>query len=159
MFGRMFDAGSGHSFLRGNDLRRNRSGSSHHGPMTQGGVPYGSSQGFSPAMSSAPKIGNVGGIASASNASLQSGPMGQTRPAEDNKRAVTPVTVNSTAAPASTHGEKETTDFVFKARALYSYNASPDDPNEISFTKGEVIDVTDSSGKWSVAAHERRARF
>ncbi|GAA5863882.1 hypothetical protein JCM3774_001187 [Rhodotorula dairenensis] len=35
-----------------------------------------------------------------------------------------------------------------KARALYSYSASADDPNEISFTKGEVLDILDNSGKW-----------
>ncbi|GAA5976265.1 hypothetical protein JCM10908_005435 [Rhodotorula pacifica] len=35
-----------------------------------------------------------------------------------------------------------------KARALYSYSASPDDPNEISFTKGEILDILDNSGKW-----------
>ncbi|GAA5821346.1 hypothetical protein JCM11251_004581 [Rhodosporidiobolus azoricus] len=37
---------------------------------------------------------------------------------------------------------------VLKARALYSYSASPDDPNEISFAKGEVLDILDNSGKW-----------
>ncbi|GAA5953229.1 hypothetical protein JCM21900_004458 [Sporobolomyces salmonicolor] len=37
---------------------------------------------------------------------------------------------------------------VLKARALYSYSASPDDPNEISFAKGEIVDILDNSGKW-----------
>lgn len=35
-----------------------------------------------------------------------------------------------------------------RARALYAYTASPDDPTEISFAKGEVLDITDNSGKW-----------
>jgi hypothetical protein len=26
--------------------------------------------------------------------------------------------------------------------------ASPDDPNEISFAKGEILDIIDKSGKW-----------
>ncbi|KXN88939.1 High osmolarity signaling protein SHO1 [Leucoagaricus sp. SymC.cos] len=38
--------------------------------------------------------------------------------------------------------------FSYKARALYAYTANPDDPNEISFTKGEVLDVVDKNGKW-----------
>ena len=27
-------------------------------------------------------------------------------------------------------------------------NASPDDPNEISFGKGEMLDIVDNTGKW-----------
>ncbi|KAG1828417.1 hypothetical protein EV424DRAFT_1536685 [Suillus variegatus] len=38
--------------------------------------------------------------------------------------------------------------YVYKAKALYAYTASPDDPNEISFTKGEVLDIIDKQGKW-----------
>jgi len=38
--------------------------------------------------------------------------------------------------------------FNYKARALYAYTASPDDPNEISFSKGEVLDIMDKNGKW-----------
>jgi hypothetical protein len=26
--------------------------------------------------------------------------------------------------------------------------ASPDDPNELSFTKGEILDILDKQGKW-----------
>lgn len=26
--------------------------------------------------------------------------------------------------------------------------ASPDDPNEISFSKGEILDIVDKTGKW-----------
>ena len=37
---------------------------------------------------------------------------------------------------------------VARARALYAYQASADDPNEISFAKGEMLDVLDQSGKW-----------
>lgn len=31
---------------------------------------------------------------------------------------------------------------------LYSDTASPDDPTELSFAKGEVLDVLDKQGKW-----------
>jgi SHO1 osmosensor len=38
--------------------------------------------------------------------------------------------------------------YSYRAKALYAYTASPDDPNEISFTKGEILDIMDNSGKW-----------
>jgi len=38
--------------------------------------------------------------------------------------------------------------YSYKAKALYAYTASPDDPNEISFTKGELLDIVDKQGKW-----------
>lgn len=39
----------------------------------------------------------------------------------------------------------QTTD---RIRANYAYSASPDDPNEVSFAKGDVLDVVDTTGKW-----------
>ncbi|KAJ2753043.1 Transmembrane osmosensor [Coemansia aciculifera] len=42
----------------------------------------------------------------------------------------------------------ETTSIVYKARALYPYDANPDDPNEVSITKEEIMLVIDDSGKW-----------
>ncbi|KAJ7492088.1 hypothetical protein FB451DRAFT_1336130 [Mycena latifolia] len=38
--------------------------------------------------------------------------------------------------------------YLYKAKALYAYTASVDDPNEISFTKGEILDIVDKQGKW-----------
>ncbi|KAL7414750.1 hypothetical protein BDY24DRAFT_384447 [Mrakia frigida] len=35
-----------------------------------------------------------------------------------------------------------------KAKAMYAYQASADDPQEMSFTKGELLDISDNSGKW-----------
>jgi SHO1 osmosensor len=31
---------------------------------------------------------------------------------------------------------------------MYAYNASPDDPNEVSFAKGDILEVVDNTGKW-----------
>jgi len=41
-----------------------------------------------------------------------------------------------------------TADYAYKARALYSYEANPEDSNELSFTKGDVLDIVDNKGKW-----------
>ncbi|KIL71628.1 hypothetical protein M378DRAFT_183009 [Amanita muscaria Koide BX008] len=38
--------------------------------------------------------------------------------------------------------------YQYKAKALYAYTASADDPNEISFAKGDILDIIDKQGKW-----------
>ncbi|GMK54573.1 hypothetical protein CspeluHIS016_0111590 [Cutaneotrichosporon spelunceum] len=42
----------------------------------------------------------------------------------------------------------DTVAYKHKARANYAYSASPDDPNEVSFVKGEILEVHDTTGKW-----------
>ncbi|ORX36442.1 hypothetical protein BD324DRAFT_651682 [Kockovaella imperatae] len=37
---------------------------------------------------------------------------------------------------------------VQRAKAMYAYNANPDDPNEVSFAKGDLLEVIDNTGKW-----------
>ncbi|KAK4690050.1 SHO1 osmosensor, partial [Tremellales sp. Uapishka_1] len=48
------------------------------------------------------------------------------------------------------HSPMGSEDVTYKhqARAMYAYSASPDDPNEVSFSKGDVLDVVDNTGKW-----------
>ncbi|KIJ54312.1 hypothetical protein M422DRAFT_25236 [Sphaerobolus stellatus SS14] len=48
----------------------------------------------------------------------------------------------------SSIGPDVDTEYRYRAKALYAYTASADDPNEISFNKGEVLDILDKTGKW-----------
>ncbi|KAJ3228036.1 Transmembrane osmosensor [Clydaea vesicula] len=56
---------------------------------------------------------------------------------------------NAAASPTySNNAPTKPTEDTYKATALYSYEANPSDPHEISFIKGDILEIIDNKGKW-----------
>lgn len=102
-----------------------------------------------------PDMGSAGGMGSL-GVSRSNPNLGGTQPGAPDAAPLMSVTggpQNTSIPDAGTTGAQEIEtgggeSYLARAKALYAYQASPDDPNEISFAKGEILDILDKSGKW-----------
>ena len=85
---------------------------------------------------SSPVTGFPGGAVGASDRNSEAR---FARPGSSTQDQTAVGTDSSAATPAA---------YPYQAKAIYSYEANPEDANEISFSKHEILQVSDISGRW-----------
>ena len=100
---------------------------------------------------SSPVSGYPGGLAGQQSSQQRFG---------QGNRSVSPAGQTATAAGGISEQQHmgndvtSPTEYPYRAKAIYSYEANPDDANEISFSKHEILEVSDVSGRWWQAKKE-----
>jgi len=101
---------------------------------------------------SSPVSGFPGGAVGADRASTQpryGNGTSTAAPVQSNLGATAPISTDQPAGEVTAP-----TEYPYRAKAIYSYEANPDDANEISFSKHEILEVSDVSGRWWQAKKE-----
>ncbi|CAO3622410.1 unnamed protein product [Cunninghamella blakesleeana] len=57
-------------------------------------------------------------------------------------------TISNSPSNLSLSSPMISTDFKERVEAIHAYQANPQDPNELSFEKGEVVEIVDRKGNW-----------
>ncbi|KAF8518602.1 hypothetical protein JB92DRAFT_3082402 [Gautieria morchelliformis] len=91
--------------------------------------------------------GSRGGMGETASPSTVPQPMGPSSIAGDIQNPSTPLMASGNLGSSGDAASIPET-YLYRAKALYAYSASADDPNEISFSKGEILDIVDKTGKW-----------
>ncbi|KAI8367161.1 hypothetical protein EDC96DRAFT_507121 [Choanephora cucurbitarum] len=65
-------------------------------------------------------------------------------------RVTSPTHPATTVDPARMSSDivQPATEYNERVQALHAYKASPEDPNELSFSKGEFLEIVDRTGNW-----------
>ncbi|KAG9244641.1 high osmolarity signaling protein sho1 [Calycina marina] len=106
-----------------------------------------------PQMYTSAQLGGTGFETSSTNFSSQQQP--QRFNSQPGNTTVGNTTMGNTTIGSDAPGEVVVpTEYPYRAKAIYSYEANPDDANEISFSKHEVLEVSDVSGRWWQAKKE-----